>query len=282
MKLKKKLRLLTIASSIFLTASLMSCYTPLIVTKHKFGNTMYKQVEQPKKKYAILILGSNSKDNIFDNFLDSLALEVYEGLKNLDFSDENINFIVSPDSKKLSAKNVDFDFTKDNVKNAFSDISKKITKDDLLMFYFIGHGNKDLRSMGSENYGISLRSLEKEMVKLKYSHAILVFDSCYSGLFAKSLGKENRIAISTTEGDNKGWTLSSFDSYFMDGLKGEKEADKNEDGKVSLEEAVYYAAENDPLSKKTLGFQAYFPEPQIYYEDIDPSKIFLKEKEKSF
>lgn len=84
------------------------------------------------------------------------------------------------------------------------------------------------------------------------------------------------ISVSSTCEDQNSWLFSEFSPCLIKALNGEKNADKNLDGRVSLEEAVDYAAENDPWSKKRFGIKVLFPKPQIYYEQIDPSEVFLK------
>lgn len=277
MKFKNGLKAIAVASSLFFAANLTSCSTTY-VGKHRIGN-VYREIKKPKHKYAILILGSASNKDRLDNFLDKTAFKIYNDLKDLGFSDENINFLASSSSSKISEDVVDSVFTDDMFKRVCSQLSDKMTKEDMLLFYYIGHGDKIKKDYGLlAGYGtVKLEFLETELKKLEHEYGIMIIDACYSGNFAKQFGKKNRVGVSNACENQLPWMFSKFSPYLMDALKGEKEADKNKDNRVSLEEAVYYATEKDPWSIKNDLIKQFFPQPQIYYEEIDPSEVFLKE-----
>lgn len=278
----KKLKSLALASSLFF---LVSCATS-IVGKHRKGD-VYKELKSPKKTYAILVSGAFPDVDKLDKILQEKALQVYEGFKDLGISDDDIYFLATRRGEGM--EKTDNFFTYRSFSNVRKELSAKMTEDDLLVFFYIGHGsdhekdysllkNIDETSEPEEpDNDFNIKTLEAELDSLKYSHAVIVLDSCHSGFVAKALGKKNRIGVSATCKDQNSWVFSEFSNYLIKALNSEERADKNFDGKVSLEEAVYYATEKDPWSKKRSGLRVFFPEPQIYYEEIDPSKVFLKE-----
>jgi len=278
----KKLKCLAVASSLFF---LISCTLP-VVRKH-WGGSNFKHLKTPKKTYVILVSGAFPEEGNLDDILQDKALEVYESFKDPGLSDEDIYFLATSRDERME-KCDDF-FTYRSFSNVRKELSDKMTEEDLLVFFYIGHGgggnmdysllkNVDLSHEPQEpDYCFSIKTLEAELDMLKYSHAIIVLDSCYSGFVAKTLGKKNRVGVSVACKEQMSWIFSEFSTYLIKALTGEKEADKNDDNKVSLEEAVYHAAKKDPWSKKKFGISWFFPEPQMYYEEIDPSKVFLKE-----
>jgi hypothetical protein len=283
---KNKLKGIALASSLFF---LVSCATP-IIGKYRQGN-VYKQLKAPKKTYAILVSGAFPDYDNLDDILQDKALRVYDSLKGFGLSDEDIFFLAT--SRNEGMEEADNFFTYRSFSYVRKELSAKITEDDMLIFIYIGHGggpdieysllkNIDMsREPKESDNDFSIKTLEAELDSLKYSHAIIVLDSCHSGFVAKALGKKNRVGVSATCKDQYSWIFSEFVPYLVKGLGGEAEADKNNDNHVSLEEAVYYAAEKDPWSKKEFGLGVFFPEPQMFYEEVDPSKVFLKnEKER--
>jgi len=282
MAFRKKLKILALASSLFFLAS---CATP-IVGNYKQGN-VYRQLKQPKNKYAILVSTAFPDQDRLDKVLQDKALKAYDGIKKLGFSDDNIYFLATRRGEGM--EKTDELFTYHSFHSVCTELSAKMTEDDLLIFYFIGHGgivgdSYVLLKNIDENYEpkepdnfFKLKTLKDELGRLKYSYAITIIDACQSGHAAKALGKKNMIAISTTSNNQNSWISSEFSPYLIKALNGEKTADKNGDSKVSLEEAVYYASEKDPKSKKNSGLKVLFPKPQIHYEEVDPSQVFLKE-----
>ncbi|MDP2907510.1 MAG: caspase family protein [Nanoarchaeota archaeon] len=279
---KNKLKSIALASSLFF---LVSCAAP-IVGKHQ-GSNVHKQLKTPKKTYAILVSGAFPDVEPTDNYLQDKAVEVYDRLKDLGLSDEDIYFLATRRGEGM--ENTDNLFTYRTFSNVRKELSTKMTEDDLLIFIYIGHGNKwddgyaILKNINESSEpkepdnNFYIQTLEAEVDMLKSSCTIMVVDACKSGYAAKALGKKNRIGISSTCNDQKSWIFSRFVPYLMKALNGEEEADKNNDKKVSLEEAVDYAAKKDPWSKKSFGLGIFFPRPQLYYEKVDPSKVFLKE-----
>jgi len=280
-KIKKGLKSLALASSLFLATNTMACAP--IIKKFRIGNQDYKEVIEPEKKYAILMLGSYSKYSLFDEYLDKKAFEVYQDLKDLGFTDENIEFFANEDSEKLHNKRVDHVLTDDTFERSCEKLSKKITEDDMLFVIYIGHGNRKTVNGGMKkkkkyyltDWYLDREKIEEELKDMDYAYSINVFDCCYSGGFAELLGKDNNVSISTSKKNEKSIIFQDFVLYMMDGLKGEEEADKNKDGKVSLDEAVDYAGKKDGLSKRESGIQSLFPEPQMYYEHVNPKEVFL-------
>lgn len=283
----KKLKGLALASSLFF---LVSCATPIVGKYHT--SNIYRQVKPAKKTYAILVSGAFPDVDPADYYLHDKAVEVYEYIKDLGLSDDDIYFLATRRDGKKMEKSDDL-FTYQKFHRVCNELSDKMTEEDALLFVYIGHGgvggidipesyhimkNIDETTEPEEsdnNFYIS--QLEAEVDRLKASYKIMIIDACKSGHAAKTLGKKNKVGISSACKDQKSLVFSRFVPYLMRALNGEEKADKNNDNKVSLEEAVDYAAENDFWSKKDFGLGIFFPKPEMYYEEIEPSEVFLKE-----
>ncbi|MBM3199507.1 caspase family protein [Candidatus Woesearchaeota archaeon] len=290
MGFSKKLKSLAVASSLLF----MTSCTTTILNKHHISDS-YNQVKKPKKTYAILVSGAFPDVTPGDNILQDKAVEAYDELKEMGLSDDDIYFLATRrEGKKM--ENTDDLFTYRKFHNACNDLSNKMTEEDALLFIYIGHGSASSINIPIGGAGYTILKnidedtepeeptnefyifvLEAELNRLKSSYKIVVIDACYSGQAAEYLGKKRTISISSTCDDQKSWIFSRFVPYMMKALNGKDEADKNNDKKVSLDEAVEYAAKNDPWSKKGRLWYFFFPTPQIYCEGIDPSKVFLKE-----
>lgn len=192
---KKKLKSLALASSLFF---LVSCATS-IVGKHKTGD-VYRQLKSPKKTYAILVSGAFPDHNKFDNLLQDKALKVYDGLRELGLSDEGIYFLATRREGEKMGKS-DGPFTYRKFHRVCEDLSAKITKEDSLIFFYIGHKkesddgyallkNIDESSEPKEpDNCFNLKTLEAELENIKCDYSIAVIDACQSGNAAKALGK---------------------------------------------------------------------------------------------
>lgn len=285
-----KIRTLALASSLLLALN-FACATTHI-GKHCTGKQEYKQVKSPKNKYALLVLGLDTNVKVWNSTLKDKAVKVYDNLKELGFSDDRIYFLTNDRSEKI--KGLDGSFTHHELTRICSELSEKMTEDDMLLFCYTGHSKEADVEAGDKRYALLksvvepdkpqlktdelyIAELEKELKRLKYDHAVIIFDACMGGYFAKEVEKKNRVVISTACEDQTVWVFSEFVPCLTKALKGVKEADTNNDGKVSLGEAVDYAAEKDPWSKKKKGLKALLPEPQVYYENVNPSDVFLKE-----
>lgn len=141
--------------------------------------------------------------------------------------------------------------------------------DDLLLFYFSGHGVTDSRS---DFYFTSLTThkdaLPPTAVPSEYVHRLMnqsrskyqvvILDCCHSGAFSKGmtaknvgtvqilpkLGGEGRAILTASDStqyafEQEGFELSLYTHFLVEGLK-TGAADRDEDGQVSVDELYEY------------------------------------------
>ena len=147
-------------------------------------------------------------------------------------------------------------FLKDNqatsrrVHNTFPEFLSKAGPDDLLFFYYTGHGYKsdDERATYFATYdagdaveGWATDSIVRDIEKnFRGSRALLVADTCYSGNLAaqtQRFGRRVSFATLTSTSSNKESTSNwTFTEMLLAGLRGEAFADINQDGEITLSE----------------------------------------------
>jgi hypothetical protein len=140
--------------------------------------------------------------------------------------------------------------TTDRVRNAFPAFLSKAGPNDLLFFYYTGHGYKsdDERTTyfatydaGGDVDGWATDSIVRDIEKyFKGSRALLTADTCFSGSLAqdaRDLGR--RVSYATLASATANHTSTekwTFTEMLLAGLRGKSFADINGDGEVTLSE----------------------------------------------
>ena len=140
--------------------------------------------------------------------------------------------------------------TSRQVHNTFPTFLAKANPDDLLFFYYTGHGYKsdDARTTyfasydaGDDVEGWATDSIVRDIEKnFRGSRALLVADTCYSGSLAAQTQKLGRrvsyaslTSSSSSQESTENWT---FTEMLLAGFQGRSFADINGDGEVTLSE----------------------------------------------
>ncbi len=223
-------------------------------------------------KYGVIICGKN--DNI--TYKENLSL-AYQVLLENGFQKENI-YVLDGKGNKSPSYPVDGSASKGTIKKLFNHLDKKIDSNDLLFLYVTDHGEKvkkihnngninDLSTIVIPDGHLLETEMEEYLSQINPKTGILVFDQCYGGGFAKRTGKGKYIGISACESNNVS-VSNTFPQAFFNSWK-DSTSDFNKDGRTSVKEAFYYAAENDYHSITS------HQRPQIYSE-IDADEVFLK------
>ncbi len=140
--------------------------------------------------------------------------------------------------------------TSRRVHNAFPTLLAKARPDDLLFFYYTGHGYKsdDARTTYFATYdagdnvdGWATDSIVRDIEQnFRGSRALLVADTCYSGSLATQTQRIGRrvsfaslTSSSSSQESTENWT---FTEMLLAGFQGRSFADINGDGQVTLSE----------------------------------------------
>jgi formylglycine-generating enzyme required for sulfatase activity len=191
-----------------------------------------------------------------------------------------------------------------NIEDAIFNLFHNRQKDDLLLFYFSGHGIKDdrgklyLSSCGTKKQNgklvtpsaVAASVLHDNMNDSRSQRQVIILDCCFSGAIAQGMtvkddgsvnvqeqlgGKGRAILTSSTSTqysfEQEGSELSIYTRYLVEGIE-KGAADKDGDGWISVDELHEYAS-----SKVQEASPAMTPE---FYPVKDGSKILLAKSPK--
>ena len=225
--------------------------------------------------YAVIIIGGYEDRNHWNLFLTE-AYKSYQFFVNVKGCDPSRVKVLCQNGPKLNldgdaagTKDVQGASTQENITSLFNDLSSKLTNNDVLHLVIFGHGSDD--SVDLQNFSITPSFLNGNLKKLKYKKANFYFYACHSGSWIDNL-KDSRHTIITVAGADYVGRMdvagSSISSPLYLALAGKMKcycnpkdwtdlitkpisanADYNNDGVVSLEEAFVYAKDHENYSK---------------------------------
>lgn len=132
--------------------------------------------------------------------------------------------------------------TKDNVAKAFGDLASRAKPDDEIFILLIGHGSFDGKTGAFNLPGPDLSAGEYATLLQRFTAQKIVFvnTASSSGAFLQPLaGPARTIVTATKTGGERNETR--FAEYFVQALDAE-EADRDRNGRVSVQEAFDFAA----------------------------------------
>ena len=205
-------------------------------------------------KYYAVIIGVEKFQGIElpeENYIDETAQAIYEKLlMGNNWKIENIKLLINENA------------TKENIQNAITTwLSDKESKEDVVLYYFVGHSWKMpflKRFKGntySLPYDVSVKDYSEDAITdveldswldtLDSRHVAVILDTCFSGRMTalRQLGRVilaagGKYLFCPVDEDD---TLRSgiFSHFLMQGLDGV--ADRNNDGWITAEEVFRYA-----------------------------------------
>lgn len=107
----------------------------------------------------------------------------------------------------------DENMTFHNFKLIIDDLVNRSNENDIILFLFAGHGERNLIYFSDR--GVSYGEIEEELTRLKAKVQILIVDACYSGSAITYLKSEKRIVIASsreTEETYGGMILNLFNA----------------------------------------------------------------------
>ena len=160
---------------------------------------------------------------------------------------------------------VDYAATEQTLSQTLIKLSKQLTSEDHLFLFIVDHGgSKDKerdsyiwlwgdKQLSDKHLGLLLDLFDTGSVNI-------LMGQCYSGGFIDDLIGESRIVTTACKGDEQSWTCpdkpyDEFVYHWICAVNGADEvgnrvnADINDDGKVSMEEAYAYATSHDRVNE---------------------------------
>ncbi|MDF1590784.1 MAG: caspase family protein [Desulfobacterales bacterium] len=175
----------------------------------------------------------------------------------------------------------DKDATKANILNNIDAISRKVKPGDSFILFGAGHGillqnqyymlTSEFDGNVSEGTMISSNEIVEMSKKIKSLSQLFIFDTCHAGgvdtivsglydarmsVLAKKMGLHIYASASSKEAAMDGYQGNGLFTYtLMDGLSNKTEADRNTDGRISLEELGGYSKQTTTEISKKVGHQ---------------------------
>lgn len=268
------------------------------------------------RTYAVILSGGVDKFSNYERYWNDCSF-IYQTLVNkYGVPKQNIYPIMSDGdnpavdmhctSGSFVSQPLDLDFdgvadihlaaTKDNVRNTLSTLSKKLNKDDHLFFFVIDHGASE-----NANSFICLwnngRLSDSELANMldpfckRSVNVNVVLGQCFAGGFNEKLKRKGIVVASAARGNEFSWACPDipYDEFVYQwtcAVNGAThtgspvQADKDNNGRVTMEEAFDYALKHDrrknehpvynstPLSVgEDLAFNHLAPSVDLYIPD---------------
>ncbi|MBU4190177.1 MAG: M20/M25/M40 family metallo-hydrolase, partial [Candidatus Thermoplasmatota archaeon] len=246
-------------------------------TIDKLNFTLIKKTTQLCIATLVVLANISFPENV-NKYALLIGIEDYPpGVKDLDYTIDDVydmcdvlinNCYFDPANIRVLT---DANATKTNIKNNITTLVSKAKKDDIIIFFFSGHGSRHRMSV----YGSTISDNDLNLwFNDTKSNLVVIIDSCYAGYMIenvksdnyknknfsyvngmknikctensfKGLAKTNRTILTACDKEQESWEYDElsngvFTYYFTEGLKSAL-ADSNGNGWVSVEEAFYYA-----------------------------------------
>jgi len=170
-----------------------------------------------------------------------------------------------PDLDGDDDEDIMYSCTLANIESVFEDLSNVLTTEDQLFIFVTDHGSRVDRIEVSSTIVLweSPEDLTDEyfaelLDSLPQCQIICTFEQCFSGGFLGDVvnPQQPRVASSATSDDQYSWAMDNllYDEYafhWTAAIKGEDafgtsvDADYNNDGQITMDEAFYYAESHD-------------------------------------
>lgn len=234
------------------------------------SETKSEHIEMKKQDTYVLLVKAGREEwqnRFFGNNWSRDILETRDCLINSGVPSSQIYVVDNKLRKKLGSRC--FRATKKGLKKAVERLGGEIRENKPYYFvlYVTGHGNRERgRKVRNGKRGyfkeskismcdgrITAEELDSIIGDLedKSRVSINVFTTCNPADFSREFGKKNRIAIAGSRGNKLSMDAGreNFVPYFFPALFGQsRQADTNDDGKVSVREALRNTARRDVLA----------------------------------
>lgn len=244
--------------------------------------TLLKSGLIPANCYAVIISGGYDMGNNWQRYWNDCSA-IYSALVDVyNYADDHIYTIMSDgtntandrrvsggyDSSPLDLdsdgdNDIQFSATRANITSVFNTLSGILDSDDYLFIFVTDHGDQE---SGQDAliylWGETIRDdqFATEVNKVNAGEICIVMEQCYSGGFVDDLASLNRVIATACDFDEPscGMGYYTYDEFVFDwiaAVAGEDpngnsvDADSNNDGFVSMQEAFDYAEANDACSE---------------------------------
>lgn len=188
-----------------------------------------------KSKFAVILTGIGGEEEYTTQFT-SWARALRDALvEKLGFADEQtLVFVENPSGSQIKP-------TAEEVRKAFARLKSEMKSDQMLFFFFIGHGSFDGKTAKFNLAGPDLDASDYSALfkSLPAKRATIVNMSSASGEFIKPLSAAGVVVVTATRSGGE-QNATRFPQFFIDALTN-PEADTDKNGRISVMEAFEYA-----------------------------------------
>jgi len=251
-----------------------------LTMKMKSAEKNVSSCSSPENLYAIIISGGYNPYNNWVRYWNDCAAIYFTLTQVYGYLDDHIYVIMSDgadpgldrhlyddtyDSSPLDLDedgddDIQYSATEANISYVFNTLQGILGPEDSLFIYTTDHGSQEA---GEDAllllWGESIKDDEfaLEVDKVNCGEIMVVMGQCYSGGFIDDLSGPGRVIATAARYDEPSWALppdylyDEFVFHWTAAVRGETpggapvDADVNEDGKVSMEEAFIYARDHD-------------------------------------
>ena len=242
--------------------------------------------ENPENRYAVIISGGYDKPNNYMRYWNDCSA-IYTTLKQAyGYTDDHIFVLIADgtdpgDDRRISAPpdynydsspldldgdgddDIDYAATKANMTTVFNTLRDTLSQTDSLFIYTTDHGGQDAgQDVHMYLWGEEITDDEfaTEVDKVNCGDMMIVMEQCHSGGFIDDLSACGRTIATACQHDETScgmdWlTYDEFVYHWTAAVRGQTpdgtavDADSNDDGHVSMQEAFVYARDNDTCAE---------------------------------
>jgi hypothetical protein len=236
---------------------LIFAISPLLISIPQPARAEDPEVSENKVEYWAVIVGvSDYNANALDTGNLSDAEDLYDELVPI-WGEDHIKLLVDDAA------------TKANISDAICGwLDEQEDSNDVVFFYFSGHGNKDVLAPYDSSKFVSSKSISADELQgwldaLEADNIVVILDSCRSGSLISDLSETGRIIIASSKSVEDSFYFPSlghlvFTYCILDAFY--NFVDSDEDNELSVEEIFSYAA---PIVTAALASEYELQTPQI-------------------
>ena len=198
--------------------------------------TSARQPADPDK-FAVIIVGASGEEAYAKQFA-RWTTELRAALvERLGFAEANLKVLTENPADKTAAR-----ATADEVRRVFESLRGAVKEESTVFVFFIGHGSFDGKQAKFNLVGPDLHAGEYRglLGALAARRVVVVNTASASGEFVKALAGRGRVVVTSTRSGQE-QNAPRFAEHFVKSLS-EREADADQNGRVSVLEAFDYAA----------------------------------------
>ncbi len=188
-------------------------------------------------KFAVIVSGASGDEEVAKRFARWTADLRGALVERYGFDESRLTLLTEALDAKGSVR-----ATAEELKRAFASLRTKTTADSTVFIFFIGHGTFDGRAAKFSLVGPDLSATEyAALINELPARRVVVFNmASASGEFIKPLSGRGRVVVTATRSGQE-QNATRFAEHFIAAL-GSREADADQNGRVSVLETFTYAA----------------------------------------